>query len=131
MINSLDKEKNNNNVFRKIRAFTFVIILAWMALGPAYRQVLGGKNEVFRKWTMFSMKGLDLVDARFYMVKDGNLREINRFEILGYENRFRAPKEIFRIKGSDGVISIANLLCEKLGSDADIRVKSRIATRKG
>lgn len=130
-MNSLNKEKNKMNVFCKIRVFTFVIILAWMALGPAYRQVLGGKNEIFRKWTMYGNRGLDMVDASFYKVKNGKLQEMNRFKILGYENRLSAPKEVFRIEGNEGVISVVNKLCEKLGGDADIRVKSRIATRKG
>ncbi|MEW6144875.1 MAG: hypothetical protein AB1598_07655 [Thermodesulfobacteriota bacterium] len=120
-----------------IRTALFFIILAWMTLGPAYRQVLGGSSPVFRQWTMFREygtglhKGEGLIDAAFYVAADGKLEEINRFEILGYDKPKRAPDEVFKIVGKPGIERVSARLCRHLGDNADLRVKARMATSDG
>jgi hypothetical protein len=120
-----------------IRTTLFFVILAWMALGPVYRQILGGSSPVFRPWIMFREygTGLDtgegLMDAAFYIAAAGELEEINRFEILGYDNPKRAPEEIFKIMGKPGIERVSEKLCRELGDGADLRVKARMATTNG
>lgn len=86
---------------------------------------------------MFRNIGIDpdadngLMDATFYVVASGELKEINRFEILGYENPRHAPEEIFRITGESGIEYVSESLCEELGNDSDLRVKARMATKQG
>ncbi len=72
-----------------------------------------------------------LMDATFYVVNNGELTEINRFEILGYDKPKRAPEEIFRITGDSGIKRVSESLCKKLGNDTDLRVKARMATKQG
>ena len=38
---------------RAARALTVTLVAAFMLLGPAYRQVFGGRHEAIRRWTMF------------------------------------------------------------------------------
>ena len=136
-MNSTTGEEKYARVAPVIRTGLFFIILAWMALGPAYRQVVGGSSPIFRQWMMFREygAGLDtgegLMDAAFYINTDGELEEINRFEILGYDNPKRAPEEIFEIMGKPGIERVSEKLCRELGDGADLRVKARMATTNG
>src|SRR4029434_7867279 len=114
------------------RLFSFSIIFAFMVFGPFYRQVLGGKNDLFRRWSMFERGGLGVVEAIFRLhFSSGNEFELDRFKILGYENPYKAPINVRRIKGQSGLNEVVQKICATLGSDVDVRVTSRIATRKG
>ncbi len=136
-MNSTTSREKYARIAPVIRTALFFIILAWMALGPAYRQVLGGSSQIFRPWIMFKNAGIDpdtegdLMDATFYVAANGELKEINRFEVLGYGNPKHAPVEVFRITGESGIEFVAERLCEKLGNGADLRVKARAATTEG
>ena len=133
----MNSASRKENYASAIRAALFFIILAWMLFGPAYRQVFGGENKIFRSWTMFENMGIDpdtnngLMDATFYVVNNGELTEINRFEILGYDKPKHAPEKIFRITGDSGIKHVSESLCKKLGNDTDLRVKARMATKQG
>lgn len=136
-MNSATKRENDARSASVIRTVLFFTILAWMILGPVYRQVFGGTSQIFRSWIMFRNFGIDpatkdsLMDADFYVVDNGKLIEINRFEILGYDNPKRALEEVFRIMGKPGIERVSERLCQELGDDADLRVKARMATTNG
>jgi hypothetical protein len=118
--------------YSKIRLAVFLLIFSFMALGPFYRQILGGKNNLFRPWVMFKGKGVGIVDATFYQVlPDGKTIQINRYEVLGFKDPGAAPKKLKRIVGRPGTLVVVKALCEKLGDGADVRVRSRWASRKG
>jgi hypothetical protein len=112
------------------RAIAFVLALVWIIGPPFYKQVLHGKSRHARAWVMFSGIGLNAVDARFYeQLPDGTRRELDRFEDLG-SKRPKSPRKR-RLRGQRATRGIARQLCRKLGSDADVRVVARRATRGG
>lgn len=118
--------------YSKTRLAVFLLILSFMALGPFYRQILGGKNNLFRQWVMFKGKGVGVVDATFYQVlPNGEHVRINRYEVLGFKDPGQAPKTIKRMVGRSGTLVVVKALCEKLGEGADVRVQSRWASREG
>ncbi len=115
-----------------MRAAAFTVILAFMAFGPFYRQVLRGDQQIFRHWVMFSGIALGVVDATYRQRhRDGTEIEIDRFAALGYAEPRDAPRSIRLIKGRSGTDRVAEKLCRRLGPDADIRVTSRWASRQG
>ena len=116
----------------KLRLALFLMILAFMALGPFYRQVLGGKNPLFRHWVMFRGKGVGIVDATFFQVlSDGREIPLNRRKVLGIPEGGKTPESIKKIQGHSGTLALVNALCKTLGPGADVRVRSRVATRLG
>ena len=50
---------------KKLRLVIFLVVVAFIMVGPAYRQVFGGQNRAFRNWIMYSTIGLGDIDARF------------------------------------------------------------------
>jgi len=121
-------EKSNSG----LRLIAFLLIFAFMAFGPFYRQVLYGKNTLFRPWIMFKGKGVGVIDATFYQVlPDGRRVELNRYEIFNYSKPRNAPKNIWRIKGKSGTLAVTRKLCKQLGPEVDVRVVSRWADRDG
>ena len=61
---------------------------------------------------------------------DGTLESLDRFRILGHADRWEAPQTLRRIP-SRMTRDVAHQLCSRLGPAADVRVVSRISTRKG
>jgi len=117
---------------RTLRLAAFVALVAYMAFGPCYRQVLGGRSHVFRSWRMFSGIGIGVVDARFAeRLPDGSERRLDRFAVLGYRDPYRAPRAVRRLAGRDATAELARRLCAAFGAGADVRAYSRIATAGG
>jgi len=115
-----------------LRALIFYGIFAFMALGPAYRQMGHGAHPVFRHWVMFKGMGLGVADVKFFQVlPDGNERAVDRFTVLGFSSARRAPKWLYRIQGQKGVQKVAADLCRKLGPGTDLRAVTRWSTRSG
>ena len=112
----------------KLRAAAFVLLLAWMLAGPIAKQVLGSKIPWLRDWAMFDPVGLGIIDARFFDARGGSLRPVLS-PLLGGHN--------INISGYRGLVSDAEVvnasreMCASSGPDADIRVITRRATRRG
>ncbi len=114
------------------RAAAFVLIAGWILLSPAYVQILGRRSRFVRPWVMFRGSGVGLVDAEFYLRQpDGTLVPLDRFATLGYAGPSSAPDEVRRIRGEEGLRQATQSLAEALGTDADLRVRARLAGRRG
>lgn len=116
----------------RLRALAFYGILAFMVLGPAYRQIGHGSHPAFRQWVMFKGKGLGVADVKFFQVlPDGKEQAVDRFTILGFPSARRAPKGLFRIQSRQGVLKVAADMCRKMGPGTDLRAVTRWSTRSG
>ncbi len=114
------------------RLAAFTALFLWMAFSPIHGQVFGGQSLLFHPWTMFSGASHAVVAATFSeRLPDGSERPIDRFSLLGHESRRAAPRALRRISGTTGVYEVARRLCDALGPEADVRVRSRVATRDG
>jgi hypothetical protein len=118
---------------QSIRTIVFIALATFILVGPAYRQVFGGKNVLFRQWTMFSAAGSRYLDVRFSVrFPDGSEQPINYRDELGFsgQDKSKIPRKVWRVR-KDGWQPLATQLCKRLGSDADLRLRSRVATPKG
>lgn len=111
------------------RALVFTVLAAGIVGGPGYRQVLHGRNEYLRPWEMFSGAGLNATQVVFKQrAADGTESVLDRYAMLsGGERRVQLTK----VPNEAAATRIAQRLCAKLGTDADVRVYLRIATRRG
>ncbi len=112
---------------RVLRAMAFVLIAAWMLFGPVYRQVLGEVDVIFRKWTMFSGIGINMLDVAFYTREPGGtLAILDHKSVLLYSDDTR-PERVMQLAD---VYNIGFRLCDVL-QGADVRVVARRATKQG
>lgn len=124
-------EPDRSGLIRRLRGVAFVALTAFIVLGPAKRQLFGKRDPMFRAWVMFSGIALNLVEVRYErMLPSGERVEVDRFEALGTTRR-RAPKDVRRIVRKRGLESVNRRLCRRLGSETDLRVHARIATKRG
>lgn len=99
--------------------------------GPIGRQVMGLPDKHLSQWVMFRGIGLTLIDARFFSRDaQGNLERLDRGELLT-----RAPGEtplaFRRLRSVATVERMGRRLCSAVGPGADVRIVSRVATRRG
>lgn len=113
------------------RVALIVAALMVMWVGPCARQVLHIKGVPVRAWQMFAGKSLDVCDTRFVeRLEDGSEVELDRFALLGYESREKAPRALKHQHKREQVEATAKRLCQKLGPGHDVRVRRRCAHRK-
>jgi len=114
-----------------LRGAAFAALALYVALSPAWHQVLGGDLELPRAWRMFASAGVGLVDARFRVREDdGRERPLDRYEALGIALPRAAPARIRRPRGAVEFWALVRELCERLPG-ADLRADVRVATRAG
>lgn len=93
--------------------------------------MLGGKNWIFRNWVMFVGFGLEICDVEYQRVADdGELEPLDRYEVLGYDSKWAAPRSVRRLKSKQDVLRMSDRLCRKLGPGTVIKAKTRCADRK-
>ena len=118
-----------------LRFVVFVLITAFMVVGPIYRQVFDGKNRIFRSWTMFSGIGTGIVDAHFtYVEDDGSEVLLDRYEILGLSRNKKNnnPKNSRSIRmNHGGALQVAERICGKMEEGSVIKIYARVATKRG
>lgn len=114
-----------------IKIVIFILITIFVFLGPAYRQVFGGKNKIFRNWVMWSGKGIGLYDLRLYKINNsGEKIFINYKEELKIKGSFGKNRRLKRLTNKNDVRKITKLICnKKYGSD--IRMDLRLAKKDG
>jgi hypothetical protein len=116
----------------RLRRAAFLLVLAFEALGPAYRQVLHGRNPLFRNWVMYRGMGYGVVDVTFRRrLPDDTEVEVDRFGVLGYDRPRAAPTTVWRIEGMDGTRAVAAELCRVLGPGTDLRAYAHMASATG
>lgn len=115
-----------------LRAIVFVPLAGFMLFGPFYTQILGNASPYLREWIMFSGLGVGFDEVRFSRLgADGKAEPLDRFELMGYRQRHKAPTWLTRIPDYDTSLRIGHLLCHRLGDGADVRIESRRATIRG
>jgi hypothetical protein len=70
-------------------------------------------------------------DGRCFQPARSEAIAVDRFALLGFEDRADAPRWLQRIQGPDGLRRVNDALCAAAGPDAELRVSARIATRRG
>lgn len=112
------------------RAVVFVVVLAFMVLGPLSRQFLGVETPHLRAWVMFSGIGLGAMDVRFFeRHRDGSNTELDPFAALGKKRPANARDR--RLKGKRAVWRVVRAICERNDFAIDLRVRGRRATPEG
>ena len=116
----------------RLRAVIFGLVLAYISIGPLYKQVLHGRSDAFRAWQMFHLRGLGVCDARFYArFPDGRVEPIDRYKVLGYKGCMDAPLDIRRFRGEADIRRVGYLLRNRIGEGIEVCVTARVATRNG
>ena len=114
-----------------LRLGVLVLLGGWIALSPAYRQVLGGDSEWFPRWVMFHGFGRNVCDVTFFTVaEDGTRRErIDRFEVLGRSRSWSENKSLVRMNDKAAVAKVGRRLCRAMEPDTDLRAVARCGSR--
>ncbi|HEX4353767.1 MAG TPA: hypothetical protein VHZ95_12650 [Polyangiales bacterium] len=116
------------SVLRRVRAFAFLTMAAWLLLSPAYVQVFGGKENSVRAWRMYHRRGVGICAAIYF----DHERRIDRYALFGLD-RASAPDEFRRIVDESTARAMGAQICEKLGParDRDVRVRLRCGVPEG
>jgi hypothetical protein len=115
-----------------LRAVFFLCCAAFIVLAPAYVQVLGNKKSYLPRWEMFSLSSLNIYGVKYETAApDGTRRELDRFQLLGYERPETAPRQVRFIKSPGEARAVASLLCNKLGPGAVLYMQLLDARRSG
>lgn len=113
------------------RVAVFAAVAGFMALAPAWPQVLGERSRFARDWELFHELGVGLARVDYSVrARDGALTPIDRYAALGYADRRLAPKWLRTISGEAGVVAVGRKLCERLGA-VEVRAHADIATMAG
>lgn len=117
----------------RLRLAAFVVLAAFIVLGPLYRQVLHGELRVFRSWRMFRGLGHDICDVRYFrLLPDGRAVDVDRYALLGVARPPHAPKDIRMIESAAAAEGLARQLCERLpAGERDLRMIARCGSRAG
>ncbi len=118
--------------FRFLQALSFTVILLFIALGPAYQQVLNQDSILLRSWTMYAYEGLNLCHAQFYILEPNQEKKpINWLRTLGYADLQKAPLSLRRLIGCEEALNVGKQLRTKLGSQVDLRLTARVSEQYG
>lgn len=114
-----------------IKVIIFILITVFIFMGPAYRQVFGGKNKIFRNWVMWSGKGIGLYDLRLYEIdENGNAKFINYKNELKVKGNSSKNRRLRRLRRKADVKEVAKLICKKLPK-SHIQMNLRLARKDG
>lgn len=110
-------------------------VLAFLILfAPAYKQVLGERNDFVPAWRMFSGTGTGIIALRFEMNSAGKKRVPILAEEVFPPLKNLAPGQrvsVKRVNRESEVRTITRRLCRTLGPDAEVFVFARQAKRTG
>lgn len=132
-VNSTKNKKHGEHSIKDgLRLSLFIILVSFMALGPFYRQILGGDNNLFRPWVMFKGKGVGIIDARHFIRNpEGAELELDRYVTLGIRQPRQSPSGIYKIKRRAQLKRLNRRLCNALPPQTDLRLYARQMRRTG
>jgi len=112
---------SNKHIPLKVAFFSIMIL--FMFFSPFYKQVLGGKSELVRKWSMYQFRGVQMCAVQYHKKDaDGTFIKIDRYKRVG-EGSWRTAKNRFkRVYTRNQALSVGVALCDSYGGDIDIRV---------
>lgn len=117
---------------RWLRLSLLLIGAAFLLHGPVLTQLLGfSRGPATRYWRMYSGHGLKVCDVRFEQVRGGQQTPVDRFALLGHEDRARAPTRIRRMANRKEVDAMGKALCARLPRGVALHVTARCASRQG
>ena len=115
------------------RTVAATLLLAYVAIGPAYRHITQRRVEIFVQWKMFRYFGSDVCQVKFSEHRaGGEVVPLNRYELLELGPWQEIPVRTRLIKNPRKAAGWAAPMCDALGPDADIRVATRCGSgRRG
>lgn len=110
----------------------FLLITAFIFLGPFYRQVLGGENRTFRMWRMWSTRGVGLLDLKLYGIRGNKGKEFINFKsILLNKNITESEyRRLRKIKTKNELSAVLDIVCSN-SRYSIIQMNLRQATLQG
>jgi hypothetical protein len=82
---------------------------------------------------MFSGMALQQMEVRLEgrPHSGGTPRLLDRYEILGYPDIYKAPRYIRRVASDADARLLARVICKRVGEQMEVRMRLRKATRDG
>ena len=113
----------------------FVVVLAFLiVLGPAYRQVLRGKEEMMPRWAMFSGMAVNFLAVEVsYETVSSDLAPVSLDVLFPHrkpsKRSERKPVTAVRLRRTSDLDDLVRRACSKVGPDARVVVSARRAHR--
>ena len=120
--------------FPWLRASLFVGLCGAMLVGPISNQVFGQHyHRFFKPWRMYFGYGTELCEVTYVqLAKDGQQRELDRYDLLGHRKWFRAPASVRHLPDGPTIGRIGKQMCEALPvRKPDVRARARCASIRG
>jgi hypothetical protein len=105
--------------------------MAFIALGPAYGQLVRGAHAFAPHWIMFSGIAFNLFEVSLETIDATGARvPVDRFETLGYARRADAPRDVITVRSDRDATHLARRICRATGN-APLFMHVRKAARRG
>lgn len=115
-----------------VRSVLFFVSAAFIVFAPAYRVFSDSAPPYAVRWEMFSGIARDLYEVTFETEDAAGARvAVDRFEVLGYDDPWTAPRAVRTVKQEGEAWALARRLCAALGEHRPLYMKLRDATRGG
>lgn len=116
----------------RLKIAGFLLITAFIFLGPFYGQVLGGEKRIFRRWVMWSAKGMGILDLRLYGINEKNEKEFINFKSVLLKTNISESeyKRLRKLKSRAELSRVIDIVCSK-SQYSIIQMKLRRATKEG
>jgi hypothetical protein len=112
------------------RRVVFVLLAAFILLGPAPGQLFGIHTMFLREWLMFSGAGLGLPKGHFTLHRADGDRTMTPLEVAGLPTYLALPIAQRIYKPSD-LRSFASRICDSGGETARLSFQGRVGTFTG
>lgn len=125
---------SNEAPFPWFRAAVFLALCGVMIAGPVHNQVLYRRYHPYLKpWRMYFGFGTDLCEVTYVQrSRDGQERPLDRYELLGHADWYRAPEPLRKLPDGPTIGRIGKKLCTALPArHPDVRAHARCASIHG
>jgi hypothetical protein len=112
------------------RTVVFVLLAAWINVGPFLQQSLGVRAKYMQRWVMFAGMSLDTCVAEYSTPGDSGGRvPLDRFDVFQQPPDYRSAKELRQIRSLADATKLGKRMCSRVRAPVFARVTC--ATRKG